>query len=585
MPGLEIPGEFLRYAVLDTVVPHAPGLDIEGALTAALEDGADDLPSVLSSIPQRSLLFFDETLPVRIVLRLADCSDTVLKHFLPRLDVRLDVFATDPAESVAENPAPTRDLIFSGLVSGEEDPLVVFNEFEFEGGEGSGNHVYLIWNIDAFLKRPRIRIQNPSLFFAASATLNPSDASLQDDPEDEYIPPLVPASTNIFQPLSGDKSFAQKEPFLPASRLLRVVPTTTNEDPIFNIQQQNSHQIRVVPAASARIRYSRLNAYTGVPTTVANLDFEVTPFLNSEVSLDKADLRLSEGTIEPLSDVPGLSLPLTCRPRDDVTFVYKLTPEYGPETNPSSTAMISTLDISLGAVIHLSDDCQPRISMDWKTNVDFSMALNPTFGGPSPALQRTHRPTSLPMNPSNPNHPNQAALTAPGNPNRSSLRERAYSVTDVGVTISFSGPVRVQVGLPFSWDVFVVNRSSVPRKFALIAIPRRKRVDPRGHVARPSSSSLSSRKENQVAEAVTDDNIVHAMQKNVTGQEAELICLSTDIRIGPLLPGTCHSTELTLLPLATGALHLEAVRLVDVNTNETTDIRDLPDILAHDQPR
>lgn len=58
MPGLEVPGDFLRHAVLETVVPHASGLDIEGALTSALEDGADDLPSVLSSIPQRSLLFF-----------------------------------------------------------------------------------------------------------------------------------------------------------------------------------------------------------------------------------------------------------------------------------------------------------------------------------------------------------------------------------------------------------------------------------------------------------------------------------------------------------------------------------------------
>lgn len=53
----------------------------------------------------------------------------------------------------------------------------------------------------------------------------------------------------------------------------------------------------------------------------------------------------------------------------------------------------------------------------------------------------------------------------------------------------------------------------------------------------------------------------------------------------PLLPGTCHATEIKLLPLATGSLSLEAVRLVDVNTNETTDIRDLPDILAEDQPR
>lgn len=327
----------------------------------------------------------------------------------------------------------------------------------------------------------------------------------------------------MLQPLSGDKSLAHKEPFLPASRLLRVVPTTYTEDPVYNIQQNTGRPFRVVPAASARIRYSRLNSYTGLAQTVASLDFEVTPFLNSEVSFDKADLQLSEGTIEPLSNVPGLTLPLTCRPRDDVTLVYKLTPEYGPETNHSSTAMMSTLDISLGAVILLSEGCQPRISMQWRTSVDFSIALNPTFGGPSKTLQRGNRPTNLSMSS---NRPDSAAN------HRSSLRERAYSVTDVGVTISFSGPSRVQVGSPFSWDVFIVNRSNAPRKFVLVAIPRRKRVDPRGHVARPSSSSISSRKEDQVAEAVTDDNIVHAMQKSVAGQEAELINLSTDIRVG-----------------------------------------------------
>lgn len=577
MPGLEIPGEFLRHAFLDTVVPHAQSVDIEGSLTAALEDGADDLPSVLATISQRQILFFDESLPVRIVLRLSDCTETTLKHYLPCLEVKLDVYAVDPAENVVENPTPTREVIFSGLVNTEEEPLVVFNEFE--GDEGTGNHVYLIWNIETFLKRPRNRIQNPSLLFMASASLNPAEAGRQEDPEDDYLPPLVPASTNMLQPLAGDKSLTHREPFLPASRLLRVVPTTSTEDPIYNIQQQHGHPFRVVPAASARVRYSRLNNYTGLPTTIASLDFEVTPYVNSEVVFDKADLQLSEGTLESLSDTPGLSLPLTCRPRDDVTLVYKLTPEYGPESNGSSTVMMSILDISLEAQILLAEDCKPRISMQWRTNVDFSVALNPTFGGPSQALQRNNRPTSLSM------HANSSSRPSTATANRSSLRERAYSVTDIGVTISFSGPVSVEVGSPFSWSVFIVNRSNAPRKFALIAVPRRKRVDPRGHKARPSSASISSRKEDRVAEAVTDDNIVHAMQKSVAGQEAELISLSTDIRVGPLLPGTCHATEIKLLPLATGSLSLEAVRLVDVNTNETTDIRDLPDILAEDQPR
>ena len=48
----------------------------------------------------------------------------------------------------------------------------------------------------------------------------------------------------------------------------------------------------------------------------------------------------------------------------------------------------------------------------------------------------------------------------------------------------------------------------------------------------------------------------------------------------PLLPGTCFATELKLLPLAVGPLRMESVRLVEVNTNETTDIKDLPDIQA-----
>jgi hypothetical protein len=52
---------------------------------------------------------------------------------------------------VAENPTPTRDLIFSGVVDTQADPLVVVNEFEGESGEG--NHIYVIWNVETFLSK------------------------------------------------------------------------------------------------------------------------------------------------------------------------------------------------------------------------------------------------------------------------------------------------------------------------------------------------------------------------------------------------------------------------------------------------
>lgn len=89
-----------------------------------------------------------------IVLRLSNCSQNSLKHHLQNLEIKLDGFAIDPAETVAENPTPTRDLIFSGFVNPQEEPLVVVNEFE--GEAGSGNHVYAIWNIETFISTSSI---------------------------------------------------------------------------------------------------------------------------------------------------------------------------------------------------------------------------------------------------------------------------------------------------------------------------------------------------------------------------------------------------------------------------------------------
>lgn len=378
--------------------------------------------------------------------------------------------------------------------------------------------------------RPRVRLLQPSVTFITSAALNPSKNKLIDaSEEDQYLPTSVPASMNVFQSLSQDPSMKDAAPYLPASRLLRVVPATQTEEPIYNIQQQSQHPIRIIPAASARIRYSRLNTYSGRPTTIASLDFEVTPFASYEVVLQKAQLTLSDGLVEELSNVSGLVTPIPCRPKDNVTLIYRLTPEYGPEPDPPTTAMVSILEISLGAIIQVASDCHPRVSMMWKTNVDFSTPLNPIFGAPSQVLQRNNRPTSLSMAPS---HGASSSFSNIAPSNRSSLRERAHSTTELGMTISFSGPPNVEVGKAFHWDVFIVNRSGKARKLALIGIPRRKRADPKKHVARPSSSSTMSRKEDQVAEAVTDENIVYAMQKNAAPHETELVCLSIDVRVG-----------------------------------------------------
>jgi hypothetical protein len=93
---------------------------------------------------------------VRIILRLSNCSESALKFHLPRLDVRLDAYAVNPADSGSEGSGPTKDLIFSGAVNDKEDPLVVVDVFEED--EESGNHVYVTWKVESYLSESSAKL-------------------------------------------------------------------------------------------------------------------------------------------------------------------------------------------------------------------------------------------------------------------------------------------------------------------------------------------------------------------------------------------------------------------------------------------
>jgi hypothetical protein len=47
-----------------------------------------------------------------------------------------------------------------------------------------------------------------------------------------------------------------------------------------------------------------------------------------------------------------------------------------------------------------------------------------------------------------------------------------------------------------------------------------------------------------------------------------------------LAPGSCYTAELKLMALSAGVQSVESVRVIDLATNETADIRDLPSIVA-----
>jgi hypothetical protein len=94
----------------------------------------------------------DETVPLRIILRLADCSEDGLRSDLQRLHITLVATVSNPNEAGLEDSAPSKEIIFSGTAD-EEDPLVIVNSFE--GDRGDRNHAYVIWTIHATLSELR----------------------------------------------------------------------------------------------------------------------------------------------------------------------------------------------------------------------------------------------------------------------------------------------------------------------------------------------------------------------------------------------------------------------------------------------
>jgi hypothetical protein len=47
-----------------------------------------------------------------------------------------------------------------------------------------------------------------------------------------------------------------------------------------------------------------------------------------------------------------------------------------------------------------------------------------------------------------------------------------------------------------------------------------------------------------------------------------------------LAPGSCYTADLKFIALTAGVQAVESVRVIDLATNETADIRDLPSIVA-----
>lgn len=319
-----------------------------------------------------------------------------------------------------------------------------------------------------------------------------------------------------------------------------------------------------VPALSSRVHYTRSKNKGGKASLVASLDIEVAPFSEDSLKIAAVQVSVPNGVSVDLVS-PHLSKEQIFRPRDVVVYLFRLILDPSAVDGSTPTAA-QTADISVEADVLVSATSTARIRMRWQTGVDFSAALNPIYGAPGQSMQRGRRPSTLAVAPPSTKNKLSAAGSEgteqkidPNAPTRT--RSRAASINDLGITVTFTAPTKVvTTGKSFKWDILIYNGSSKPRQFSLTAIPQRGKPSlTTGGASRPRDD-----------EYVTTQNIIP---------------LDTEIRTGPgpLAPGACAEHQMRFLPLEPGVLQLEAVRVVDLLMGESTDVKDLPDIIAAEE--
>ncbi|EHK15684.1 uncharacterized protein TRIVIDRAFT_37922, partial [Trichoderma virens Gv29-8] len=582
--------DLINNSYLTYLVPAETNIDLEKAL-----EGFDGSKTISELIEQRDTLFFDETVDVLLVLKTPWLPRKELDYHLSRISISLEAQVANGALPGRDSPNSS-ESIFSGRLKETKKPFIIEDKREDgsdvedeEEEEEPPRYVYAMWKLPVLLVRPRMRLHSPAVVFSASASLDPDLWTEPVAPDVGYLTSGMPSGFNLLESFNNDFALNGVKPRLSALRVSRVAPVTRQQDFMTRLRTLPQLSIKVFPVLHTRIRFSRPNTIPLSRSIVALLEIDFTSHFECEALLNSIRLSSPNGTVENLNDEAGLSLPLSCVSHDHITLLYHIKPQQTETTLPRDTS--GSLEISIAAsVLVVPGVCTPSLTMSWTTALDFSLPVNPSFGTASESgIQRAHRPTQLSIgsvaqvithlkSPSAIRPDSLPTLEA-------STNRTEASIPDLGITMSFTAPsTPVHPGDIFSWTVYVVNRSSdkansrPPRKLALVAVPKRRRNEVRP--IRPPSSSGRRRGDKEIADAVLDENVIHALQKSATLETTELICLSADTRVGPVAPGACHVVELQFLALGEGVVGLEAIRVVDLGSQEHVDIGDLPTMIV-----
>jgi hypothetical protein len=132
------------------------------------------------------------------VLQTPYFDERTLRSYLGRLVINLEAQVVNSHSDAQDNPAG-HEVIYNESVLDGQDPVIVVQGPADTGDRQSEGHILVVWKMSAFLIRPRLRLQNPSVVFSATASLKPAEQLATDTLKEEYLPSQIPSGINLLE--------------------------------------------------------------------------------------------------------------------------------------------------------------------------------------------------------------------------------------------------------------------------------------------------------------------------------------------------------------------------------------------------
>jgi hypothetical protein len=461
-------------------------------------------------------------------------SEDVARRLLPSLELTISAHATNAVPEGPGNSAAAsgkHDIASTKTPATSDVDLVRVKD-----------HTYVIWRPTLHLVRPRVRLQRPAVYFTANLSIKISNSTAEPASGKQYLPSFEPLPANVLESLHYDPSLGSsaRQIHVSETRVTKVSPSASQlEDTPRPLRGATKRAFPAVPAFFMRIGYSALP-----DATIASLHVEISPLITGDVHLDDVRLEL------PGTETTGLNeatWPQRSKAGDEVVLLYRM-----EKSSPETASTPSSMDlaaVSIEATAYMDSNSSVQIETQWQAQIDIS-----------------HNQKTTPYRWSRPLSTGSAAahkrMLSQNSSRPTSIHDAAHNTAKEGeIIFTFTAPPTAAQGSIVEIQVQCLNKSNRNRRFALVTAQRR-----------GSAASVKPRFDTPIKDEVHE----------IAGQQRALT-LTPDVRIGPLTAGACFETSLRYQTTSAGVLDFGTIRVIDLESRQTLDIAELPDVVSLEQ--